>query len=104
VGDSLTLRFEFVDSAGAAVDMSGTWAAQIRQSAGYPTDPPLAAFTVDDSGAATGIILASLEGADTAVLPAGAALVWDLQQVTTGGAVRTTHRGTITLTQDVTRP
>jgi hypothetical protein len=103
-GDSLTVRFEFQDAGGAAVDMTGTWSAQIRHSGGNLTDPPVGSFTIDDSSAATGIISASLSGDDTAALPVGASLPWDMQQITTGGAVRTTHRGAITVTQDVTRP
>jgi hypothetical protein len=101
--DTVTIQFKFVDGNGAAVDMSGTWLAQIRATALDP-DPPVAAFTVDATNAATGIIVATLSSTSSATLSPGLSYVWDLEQTTAGGAVRTTHAGKITVVEDVTRP
>jgi hypothetical protein len=101
--DTVTIQFKFVDGAGAAVDMSGTWTAQIRVNAADP-DPPVAAFTADATNAATGIILATLSSTASGSLAPGLPYAWDLEQTTAGGAVRTTHAGTITVVEDVTRP
>lgn len=103
-GDDLTMRFVFKDAAGASVDMTGTWAAHIRAAPIPPEGPEpalLAELVIDSSGAAQGIIVAALLADDTMTLPP--TTVWDLQQ-TVGSLVRTTHRGSITLTPDVTRP
>jgi hypothetical protein len=102
-GDTLTIQFKFTDQASNPVDMSGTWTSSIRNNASDP-DPPLASFTLDSSQASTGIINATLSSAASASLPINVPLVWDLEQTTSPGNVRTTHRGTITVTEDVTRP
>jgi hypothetical protein len=102
-GDTLTIQFKFTDPASNPVDMTGTWTASIRTNPNDP-DPPVASFTVDASAAATGTITITLPTAVSGALPAGLPLVWDLEQTITSGPVRTTHRGTITVTQDVTRP
>jgi hypothetical protein len=97
-GDTLSLEFTFEDEAGVALALPTTgWAAQIR------TLPDSAVavedFTVDASGAAAGVVVASLTGAQTATLSGG---VWDLEQ-TTSGVVRTYLRGSVTFEGDVTR-
>jgi hypothetical protein len=102
-GDTLTIQFKFTDPASNPVDMTGTWTASIRANPADP-DPPIAAFTVDASAAATGTITISLPSTVSAVLPVAVPLVWDLEQTISSGPVRTTHRGTITVTEDVTRP
>jgi hypothetical protein len=102
-GDTLTIQFKFTDNASNPVDMTGTWTASIRNNAADP-DPPLASFTVDSSAAATGIITVTLTSAASQSLPIATPLVWDLEQTLSSGSVRTTHRGTITVTKDVTRP
>jgi hypothetical protein len=102
-GDTLTIQFKFTDNASNPVDMTGTWTASIRANPADP-DPPIATFTVDASAAATGTITISLPSATSAVLPVAVPLVWDLEQTITSGPVRTTHRGSITVTEDVTRP
>jgi hypothetical protein len=102
-GDTLTIQFKFTDNATNPVDMTGTWTASIRANPGDP-DPPITTFTVDSSQAATGIITITLPSAASAVLPTGPPLVWDLEQTIGTTSVRTTHRGTITVTEDVTRP
>lgn len=100
-GDTLVIQFHFTDSAGAALDMSGTWDSHIRKKADDP-DPPVEVFDIDDTDAAAGDIVATLTTAQTAAMLPGP-FVWDLQQEVTG-TVRTTHRGTITVQGDVTRP
>jgi hypothetical protein len=102
-GDTLTIQFKFTDNASNPVNMTGTWTASIRANSGDP-DPPIASFTVDSSQAATGIITVTLTSATSGVLPVATPLVWDLEQTLSSGPVRTTHRGTITVTEDVTRP
>jgi hypothetical protein len=101
-GDSVSLSFAFSDLNGVPVNMSGTWSAQVRSAPGA-ADPPLEVFTVDVTQAASGIITASLSAAQTAAMPIATALAWDIQQVS-GIGTRTTHRGSLTLTEDVTRP
>jgi hypothetical protein len=106
-GDDLAIQFTFTDTAGTPVDMSGTWAAQVRAQPYTEGDAPtpLATFAIDDTDAGAGIIVASLAGDDTMALPTDPAnpAVWDLQQTAAAGTIRTTHRGTITVTQDVTQ-
>jgi hypothetical protein len=100
-GDSLEMRFTFTDSANLPVDMSGTWSAQVRTAADT-ADPPLADFTVDASAAATGVIDIALSSTQTQELPPES--VWDLQLTLAPEHVHTTHRGSVTITEDVTRP
>jgi hypothetical protein len=64
----------------------------------------VAAFTLDATNAATGIIVATLSSTASGTLMPGTTYVWDLEQTTAGGAVRTTHMGKITVVEDVTRP
>lgn len=101
-GDDLTMRFTFTDPEGAPVDMTGTWAAHVRATADAP-DPPLAEFDIDDIDADVGVLVAQLDGQATRPL-VGITAVWDLQQALDDGTVRTTHRGSIDVTEDVTRP
>jgi hypothetical protein len=105
-GDDLAMQFTFVDAASAPIDMSGTWSASIKPINALETDPPLQTFTVDASNAATGVIVISLTGAETGGLPApsDASLAWDIQRTDPNGVVRTTHRGTISVVDDVTPP
>jgi hypothetical protein len=98
-GDTLQIHFLFTDSADVAVDVSGTWTAQVRISVADAT--PVAVFDVDESQAAQGIIIITLSSDQTQALPASA--VWDIQQLITPDTIRTTHRGTLTVTEDVTR-
>ena len=97
-GDTLTLEFAFEDEDGVALALPTTgWTAQIRT---LPDSAvALEDFTVTSSAAGTGVVVASLTGAQTADLSGG---VWDLQQ-TSGGVVRTYLRGSVTFEGDVTR-
>jgi hypothetical protein len=102
-GDSVTVSFTFTDASGNPLDMSGTWSAQVRSAPGA-ADPPLAVFGVDTTQAASGVIVISLDDEATAALPIATTLAWDLEQQTGTDTVRTTHRGSVTVTEDVTRP
>jgi hypothetical protein len=101
-GDTLTMRFTFTDMNGVAVDMTGTWTAQVRASANLIDDEPLAEFVIDATGAAQGIIVLTLPSEQTQTLPPTA--VWDIQQMISPDIVRTTHHGVVTVVEDVTRP
>lgn len=96
-GDAYDHRVTFQDGDGTALDMTGTWRAQIKKRA---TDTAvLVEFDVDDSDAATGIIWLRLTEEQTAALDEGEA-VWDLEET---GAALTYLRGDVTITRDVTR-
>jgi hypothetical protein len=100
-GDTVEMRFQFTDAGGVPVDMTGTWTAQVR-TAPDTLDPPLADFAVDESQAAAGVIDIGLTPEQTQALPPSSS--WDLQMTTSPDHIHTTHRGTITITEDVTRP
>lgn len=97
-GDTFTRTFEFLDSTGTAIPLTGTWAAEERQDPGA-TDP-LATFAVDLTDAANGKVTVSLDPLTTSTLLPG---VWDLQQTGTDGSVSTWLNGTVAVAQDVTR-
>jgi hypothetical protein len=101
-GDSCTIQFTFTHPNGTGADMTGTWSAQIRQQPGAP-DPPLASFDIDTSQATIGIITIVLSSESSEALPVEPTCVWDLQ-ISTTNAVTTTHRGIVSVTEDVTRP
>lgn len=87
-----------------AMDLTGySFAAQIRRT--YDSDVALANASVDDSDAANGNLVVAFHSAETDLhFPDGTG-VWDLQ-ITDGSAtpfVTTTHRGTVTIVDDVTR-
>ena len=103
-GDVYDHEFTFVDSASVAFNLSAyTVAAQWRtkQDATTAVD-----FTVDDTDAATGVIVISLTAAQTTALATRG--VYDLQITNENAATPyepiTLVRGTVTLTKDVTRP
>ncbi len=98
-GDTFVRRFVFVDGAGEPIDQSaGTWAAQFRthKNAAIAVD-----FDVDVSGAASGVVVASLDVATTAALPVRG--VWDLQHTIDAAAVDTVLAGSFCTEKDVTR-
>jgi len=100
-GDTYTHVVTVVDDGAAAVDLSDrTWAAQLRP---HPEAADvLVSFTVDDSDAATGVLVLSLTAAQTTTVTRD--VVWDLQGTfTAGGAVETLLAGKASLTKDVTR-
>lgn len=94
-GDDFFLDITVTDSQGQPVDLSGsTSTAQIRKSAADATI--MASFTVTPEG---NVLHLHLVGADAAVLTSG---VWDAQIDT--GAVTTLVAGTVSITNEVTRP
>lgn len=98
-GDDWTLTLSFTNSLGYAVDLSGaTWNAQVRRN--YKDDNVAATWTVDTSGAASGVLALSLSHTATAALTKSH-YYWDLQQ--TSGTVTTLLIGEITMIPEVTR-
>ena len=101
-GDDLTVTLEFIDDdTEAAENMSGgTWSAKVRAKA---TDVTAAAtMTVDVTNAATGVLVVTLDDADTTALCTGMVWrgVWDLFWSTDS---RTYVGGTLEIRKDVTR-
>jgi hypothetical protein len=82
-----------------AVDVSTrTYTAQIRST---PDGDVVQAMSIDMTDAATGIVAYLIADADTADLDG--AYVWDFQQATAGGVVRTLMGGSFVVLKDVTR-
>jgi hypothetical protein len=104
-GDTVSFRVTVTEDDGTtAKDVSGyTWLAQLRETADSAT--ALAEFTVDDTDAATGILVLTLPAADW---PAEASpepaekWAWDLQG-TSGTTVRTYLAGKFQVKGDVSR-
>jgi hypothetical protein len=89
------------------VNVTGDVEAQIRSNR-LSTDPPVATFSADMSGADQGEIVLSLTGDDTHALMATATKdkftgVWDCQWTPTGGQPRTLCQGKVECAADVTR-
>jgi hypothetical protein len=101
-GDGFTMRMIFVDKiSGDPWPADGEWLAQVRASP--PDTDILTDFTVDTTDAATGIILLSLSGVQTATLAENGQATWDVQQIETGADPRTWYRGVVRTISDVTR-
>lgn len=97
-GDDYSHRIEFVLD-GAPVDKSScSYAAQIRTMETAVDD---VAFVVDGSQLAQGVLVISLAASVTRNLPSLA--VWDLQQTAPGPTVTTILKGSVVVTEDVTR-
>ena len=106
-GDSRTWSLLFTEDDGTTpVDMSGkTWAAQVRSSA--DATPVLLTLTVDDTDAATGVIVVNLPASqwtdvDIPTTAPTTKWAWDLQS-TDGSEVRTWLYGPAKILWDVTR-
>lgn len=98
-GDDYPHAVTFTDAAGAPLDVSAyAFTAQIRSLSQGGTGEPLAEFTIDDSQAATGIVVLSLAATETADLAAG---YWDLQ-ADDGTTVSTWLAGRVSVSGDVT--
>ncbi len=91
------------------VNLTGDIQAQIRVDRSS-SDPPVATFSADMSGADIGEITLSLTGEQTADLMDGAGVakgkftgVWDIQWTQTSGQPRTLCQGKVECIADVTR-
>lgn len=97
-GDDFSASIE-IQEEGVPVDVSDrTYTAQLRST---PDGDLVATFSVDMTNAATGVIVPSLTDAVTEDLDG--AYVWDLQQETAGGVIRTVAGGNFEVAKDVTR-
>jgi hypothetical protein len=104
-GDGARMKITVKNPAGVAVPLTGTVAAQIRADRQDPSAK--ATWTVDLTNAATGIVLISLSGTQTAALMNGSELFkgfWDVQWTPTGSEPLTILQGKATCALDVTRP
>ena len=90
------------DSAGDPIDLSGATAvAEIREK--YDDTSSLAAFTVDDTGAATGTFVLSLTHIDTSALQGTTKAFWDLFITLSGAEPAKILYGTVLITQAASR-
>jgi hypothetical protein len=96
VGDGFGLEFSFVDKdSGDPYPLTGTFSAQVRHAGEL-----LTGFTIDTTDAANGVITLGLAPAQVDLIVSGS--VWDLQQMSDVGVIRTWYRGTIRMFGDVT--
>lgn len=99
-GDDWTLTLNFTNSLGYAVDLTGkTYTAQVRRN--YKDDNVVGTWTIDTSGAATGVLSLSMDNATTATLTKSY-YYWDLQE-NDAGFITTLLVGEITMIPEVTR-
>ena len=97
-GDSFEQTLSFTDGSSPLALPTTGWEAAIRL---QPRDEvPLTTFTIDAASAGSGLLTLSLTTAQTTALPERT--VWDLE-LTEGSEVRTYLRGSLSVTQDVTR-
>lgn len=106
-GDGLTITVTYTDDAGDAVNVSdSTFTAQLRDLHGLDA-AATETLTIDDTDAATGVIVATLTGAEsTALIESGARSwrgSWDMQRSVTSGQPRTHFYGSAVCSLDVTR-
>jgi hypothetical protein len=103
-GDGAGLRFTITNSIGAALPLTGEMKAEIRANR-EDVDPALAAFAIDLSDFANGIVLISLTGEQTHALITGNETfigVWDLEWTPTGNEPATLVQGKVECYPDVT--
>lgn len=94
------ITFETDDDPAQPVPLDDrTWTAQWRPSRAI--DDEAVDFTVDDTDAATGVLVISLTAAQTTELATNG--VWDLQGEFADGTVETVLTGPVDWTKDVTR-
>lgn len=110
-GDGISFKLICTDNADPPqpVDVTGDIQAQIRVDR-LSSDPPVATFSADDSGADVGEIVLTLTGDDTTGLMDGPGVVkgkftgqWDIQWTQAGGQPRTLCQGKVECIADVTR-
>jgi hypothetical protein len=103
-GDGAALRVTVRDTVGAPIDLSGAVAAQIRGARGDAGS--LADFAVDMAAAATGVVVLTLSGAQTAALVNGTGTfrgAYDVEWTPSGSEPVTLVQGDVTCELDVTR-
>lgn len=103
-GDGTVLRLKMADASGNPIGATGSVAAQVRKTRGDPA--PQADFAVDLTDAATGVVLLSLTGEQTAALVGDGTLftgVWDCQWTPAGQEPLTIVQGAVRCVLDVTR-
>lgn len=100
-GDGASFTLSVTNPAGDPINLAGTMKAQIRIKRDS-ADPPDATFSIDLDGAAEGIVVLSLTGAQTQELGKYTG-VWDLEWTPTGQQPRTFCQGKVECLQDVSR-
>ena len=102
IGDTETVTVTLQESNGTPVDITGrTYAAQIRATADAAAT--IATFTCAITNAAAGQFACTLSASTTGALSIGTG-VWDLQETSGGGTVKTTIlAGPVRIDYDVTR-
>lgn len=103
-GDGSSIRLILDNVMGVPIPLSGAVTAQIRAARGDSSS--LQSFSVDLSGAASGVVVLGITGAQTASLASSGDFVgvWDVQYTVTGGEPVTLVQGKVIVKQDVTRP
>lgn len=110
-GDGISFKLICTDDADPPqpVNVTGDVEAQVRVDR-QSTDPPVATFSADTSGADVGEITLSLTGDQTQDMMTGAGVskgkftgVWDIQWTAAGGQPRTLCQGKVECIADVTR-
>ena len=101
-GDGTNFRLVVTDGNSAPVNLTGTMRAQIRKTRDEP-DPPDAAFTIDLTRSAEGIVVLTLTGEQTQTLAitekySGA---WDLEWTATDAEPMTLCQGAVECYPDV---
>lgn len=101
-GDDWSLPLTVKDENDTVIDMSGySFLAQARTRA--KAAAVAFTFTVDDTDAATGVLVLEVAAATTADVPAGT-YEWDLQWTDGAGDIRTILAGVVTVRPEVSRP
>ncbi len=102
IGDTETVTVTLQNADGTPIDITGrSYAAQIRPTADSAT--VIASFTCAITNAAAGQFACTLSAATTGALAIGTG-VWDLQETSGGGTVKTTIlAGPVRIDYDVTR-
>lgn len=103
-GDGASIRLTVTDNAGASIPVGGEVIAHIRKTRSDVA--PAAEFSVNLVNAATGVVIISLTGVQTAALLGGKPSfkgAWDVQWKPTGGQPVTLVQGRVECNADVTR-
>lgn len=101
-GDGVTFSLKFTEPIDIPINLTGSMIAQIRAGREVP-DPPSAVFSIDLSGAAQGLAVLELTGAQTHALitPEKFIGVWDVQWTPLGGEPTTLCQGKVECIPDV---